>query len=280
MRASKAPAPSPRRVAAEDLNVAPWVQELPLATPRRRFWAMAIDLLLVTVVSAMLVPDRHSAKVDRDVDDDEDVVASALAPAPAASSSPDATASASAASRPRHAASTMTPSEALAFGVRMAAVAASAASAADAGHDAAKAATDAALAEVPQAALVRQIRSLEKELAEARRPKAWYERGWHWFRGLVTGYGGMLVYFTLVPAFWRGQTVGKRLLGLRIVEITGKPMNIRLAFARYGGYVAGMVTGGFGLAQVLWDRNRQGLQDKVAHTIVVDERAAAKARGA
>jgi hypothetical protein len=41
---------------------------------------------------------------------------------------------------------------------------------------------------------------------------------------------------------------------------------------RYGGYAAGLATGGLGLLQVLWDPNRQGLQDKAAHTVVLDLR--------
>jgi len=38
-----------------------------------------------------------------------------------------------------------------------------------------------------------------------------------------------------------------------------------------------MATGGLGFAQVLWDPNRQGLQDKAAHTVVLDLRAARRA---
>ena len=86
------------------------------------------------------------------------------------------------------------------------------------------------------------------------------------------GYGWALVYFTLLPSWWRGQTVGKRLMGLRVVEITGKPMATMLNLKRFGGYLAGMATGGLGLLQLLWDPNRQALQDKAAHTVVVDER--------
>jgi hypothetical protein len=37
-----------------------------------------------------------------------------------------------------------------------------------------------------------------------------------------------------------------------------------------------MATGGLGFLQVLWDVNRQGIQDRVAHTVVVDLRAAPK----
>ena len=46
------------------------------------------------------------------------------------------------------------------------------------------------------------------------------------------------------------------------------------SFGRYGGYAAGMATGGLGFAQVLWDANRQAVQDKLAHTVVVDLRRA------
>ena len=44
---------------------------------------------------------------------------------------------------------------------------------------------------------------------------------------------------------------------------------------RYGGYAAGMATGGLGFLQALWDLNRQGIQDRVAHTVVIDLRRAA-----
>jgi hypothetical protein len=47
---------------------------------------------------------------------------------------------------------------------------------------------------------------------------------------------------------------------------------VLLALKRYGGYAAGMATGGLGFAQALWDANRQGLQDKAAHTVVIDLR--------
>jgi hypothetical protein len=81
-----------------------------------------------------------------------------------------------------------------------------------------------------------------------------------------------LAYFVCWPLVWPGQTPGKRLLGLQVVELTGKPMKAMLNLRRYGGYAAGMATGGLGLAQILWDANRQGLQDKAAHTAVIDLR--------
>lgn len=85
-------------------------------------------------------------------------------------------------------------------------------------------------------------------------------------------FGWGIVYFSLLPAWWRGQTVGKKLLKLRVLELTGAPMTVLRCLKRYGGYAAGMATGGIGFAQVLWEPNRQGLHDKAAHTAVFDER--------
>jgi hypothetical protein len=49
-------------------------------------------------------------------------------------------------------------------------------------------------------------------------------------------------------------------------------MTAMLALRRYGGYAAALATGGVGLLQLLWDPNRQALQDKTAHTVVLDLR--------
>lgn len=94
-----------------------------------------------------------------------------------------------------------------------------------------------------------------------------------WLDEVGPGYGWSLLYWSLLPMLWSGQTLGKRLCGLRVVELTGRPMTAWLGLKRYGGYAAGLATGGLGLAQVLWDPNRQGLHDKAAHTVVIDLRA-------
>ena len=41
------------------------------------------------------------------------------------------------------------------------------------------------------------------------------------------------------------------------------------AFERFGGYSASVITGLLGFAQILWDRNRQALHDKISETVVV-----------
>jgi hypothetical protein len=121
----------------------------------------------------------------------------------------------------------------------------------------------------------RRIEALQQELADARKPRPlrWRDEIARRAHQLGTGVGWALAYFTLLPFWWKGQTVGKRLMGLRIVELTGKPLTLLTTFGRYGGYAAGMATGGIGFLQVLWDENRQAVQDKIAHTVVVDLRA-------
>jgi hypothetical protein len=117
-----------------------------------------------------------------------------------------------------------------------------------------------------------RIAMLEAQLAQARQPKAFdlKEQLNLWADEVGLGLGWAIAYFSLLPAWWNGQTLGKRLFGLRVVELTGKPLTPMLAFKRYGGYAAGMATGMFGFAQIFWDGNRQAIQDKTAHTVVVD----------
>jgi len=119
-----------------------------------------------------------------------------------------------------------------------------------------------------------RIQALEAQLAEARKPRPlqWRDEALHRLHKLGLRFGWAIAYFSLLPFWWKGQTVGKRLFGLRVVHLAGKPLGVMDCFGRYGGYAAGLATGGIGLAQVLWDPNRQAVQDKLAHTVVIDLR--------
>jgi len=136
----------------------------------------------------------------------------------------------------------------------------------------------------PKQADAARIAMLKAQLALAQQPKPFHlkEQLSVWADEVGLGVGWAIAYFSLLPAWWNGQTLGKRLFGLRVVELTGKPLTVMLAFKRYGGYAAGMATGMFGFAQIFWDGNRQAIQDKTAHTVVVDlkrgPRGAADAR--
>jgi hypothetical protein len=117
-----------------------------------------------------------------------------------------------------------------------------------------------------------KIAELEAALEEAKKPKKLSVKSAvaSWSDDLGLGLGWTVLYFSALPVWWQGQTLGKRLFKLRVVELTGKPMTLMLAFKRYGGYAAGVSTGLFGFLQVLWDSNRQALHDKAAHTVVLD----------
>lgn len=91
--------------------------------------------------------------------------------------------------------------------------------------------------------------------------------------GIGLGWTGL--YFTAFVAYWKGQTPAKRLLGIRVVRLNGQPMTLWMAFERFGGYAAGLVTGLLGFAQVYWDHNRQAIHDKIVETVVVRERKGA-----
>lgn len=90
---------------------------------------------------------------------------------------------------------------------------------------------------------------------------------------LGIGIGWTALYFTVFTALWRGQTPGKKLLRIRVLQLNGKPLTMMDSFGRYGGYGAGIATGLFGFLQIVWDPNRQAMHDKISSTVVVDYHA-------
>ncbi|MBT8461080.1 MAG: RDD family protein [Gemmatimonadetes bacterium] len=94
--------------------------------------------------------------------------------------------------------------------------------------------------------------------------------------GLGIGWSGL--YFTFLTAFFRGRTPGKRLFGIRVLRLDGNALSYWVAFERFGGYAASLFTGMEGFLRILWDRNRQCLQDKLAETVVIRETKEARAQ--
>ncbi|WP_259364447.1 MULTISPECIES: RDD family protein [unclassified Colwellia] len=100
-------------------------------------------------------------------------------------------------------------------------------------------------------------------------------KGFAWLQGLVEdlglGFGWAAFYFTMFTALWNGQTPGKKLFSIRVIQLDGTPLSIWDSFGRYGGYGAGIATGLLGFAQIFWDPNRQAIHDKISATIVVND---------
>jgi hypothetical protein len=119
---------------------------------------------------------------------------------------------------------------------------------------------------------VAQERAMEQLRDELRREQ---EGGsvFSWLRDAVDelgfGFGWASLYLTVMLSWWKGQTVGKRLLKIRVLRLDGEPITWWTAFERAGGYAAGFATGLLGFAQVFWDANRQAIHDRIVGTVVV-----------
>jgi len=95
-----------------------------------------------------------------------------------------------------------------------------------------------------------------------------------WVKGIIEdlglGFGWATFYFTAFIALWQGQTIGKKLLGIKVLQLDGTPLSIWDSFGRYGGYGAGLATGLLGFIQIYWDPNKQAIHDQISATVVID----------
>jgi uncharacterized RDD family membrane protein YckC len=81
-----------------------------------------------------------------------------------------------------------------------------------------------------------------------------------------------LAYYTLFTGL-KGQTPGKMLVGIKVVDERGQPPGIGRAALREipGKFLSGIVLY-LGFVWVAWDEKKQGWHDKLAHTHVIRER--------
>ena len=86
---------------------------------------------------------------------------------------------------------------------------------------------------------------------------------------LGLGLGWAALYFSVFTAWAHGQTMGKKICGIKVVKLDGTTPNLWESFGRYGGYGAGFATGLLGFLQLYWDPNRQAIQDKISETLVL-----------
>jgi uncharacterized RDD family membrane protein YckC len=89
----------------------------------------------------------------------------------------------------------------------------------------------------------------------------------NWYSLIAT-----VVYFGLTTYFGNGKTLGKKLLKIRVVSITHPHMTLWQSVERALGYGASILEFGFGFIQYFINPNRRTVHDRIAETIVVDER--------
>ena len=91
-------------------------------------------------------------------------------------------------------------------------------------------------------------------------------------RGAGYGLGGLVglayaIYFEGSPS---GQTVGKKVMNIRIVDAdNGGPIGYGRAFVRWIGKIISAIPCALGYFWMLWDPNKQTWHDKMASSVVV-----------
>ena len=74
--------------------------------------------------------------------------------------------------------------------------------------------------------------------------------------------------------FWtaEGATPGKMAMGLRITTVEGEPIDFGKAVLRYIGYFVSGITLGIGYLMIAFTRDKRGLHDLIAGTVVIQTR--------
>src|SRR6185369_3000565 len=91
-----------------------------------------------------------------------------------------------------------------------------------------------------------------------------------WLAQALAAAGWVLSVAVYFVVFWTlaGQTLGMRLVGLRVTDGKGKPPGVARALLRFVALLVAIAPLFLGLATIPFDRRRRGLQDMVAGTTV------------
>ncbi|HVL67080.1 MAG TPA: RDD family protein [Vicinamibacterales bacterium] len=81
-------------------------------------------------------------------------------------------------------------------------------------------------------------------------------------------------YFAIFETVWNGQTPGKRVVGLRVIHVSGRPINAFEAILRNVVRIADQLPGVYaiGIVTIFLTERSQRLGDLAASTVVVHER--------
>lgn len=79
----------------------------------------------------------------------------------------------------------------------------------------------------------------------------------------------LVIYHGLLVRYWHGQTLGKRLMRIRVISVAHDQISLWHAIERALGYGASALELGFGFLQYFIAENRQTTHDRIAATVVV-----------
>ena len=77
------------------------------------------------------------------------------------------------------------------------------------------------------------------------------------------------LYFTLMESSKYQGTLGKVILGIRVVDLDGKRINFAKANIRFFGKILSGIILNYGYYMAGWTKRKQGLHDKFANCLVV-----------
>jgi len=82
-----------------------------------------------------------------------------------------------------------------------------------------------------------------------------------------------IIYTLFLEGFWKGQTIGKKVLRIRVVnEKTGKPETVTQSFIRnILRIIDNQLLGLVALVLIIFTKRKQRVGDLLAHTVVVKE---------
>ena len=82
--------------------------------------------------------------------------------------------------------------------------------------------------------------------------------------------GALWLYFWLMTGLNRGQTVGKMAVGIKVVDKEGKTPTLgQAALREIVGKTISAIILYIGFLMIAWDKQKQGLHDKIAETYIV-----------
>lgn len=79
----------------------------------------------------------------------------------------------------------------------------------------------------------------------------------------------LILYQAILIATWKGQTIGKRACGIRVITIDGNYLTMGRAFGRTFATMLSMLTFTIGYLMAPFDRQNRTLHDRIASTLVV-----------
>jgi uncharacterized RDD family membrane protein YckC len=82
----------------------------------------------------------------------------------------------------------------------------------------------------------------------------------------------LVLFFGLSVYLGNGRTLGKRVMGIRVVSLVHHKMSLWHSFERALGYGASALEFGFGFVQYFIHPNRRTVHDRMAETIVIRDK--------